>query len=360
MFFASRLKVARQRAGLTKAALAESVGVAARAITGFEAGEYEPTTETFERLSSVLGYPVEFFMAGDIEVVDAGAVSFRSLTRMSARQRDAAVAAASLAYIVSEWADRNYELPNVDLPDLSALSPSVAASSLRQRWGLGYAPISNVLDLIEAKGIRVFSLMEYGNEVDAYSVWRGTRPFIFLNTGKSSERRRFDLVHELAHLVLHRSQPGGGGNAEKEANEFAGAFLMPEESLRAVGRIPLTLDGLIRIKSIWKVSVAALLYRLKEVGLITYYNFNRLFVELSSLGYRTNEPESAAVEQSQIWRQVFSDALSSGQNFAELAAELRIPSFELSRLLIGLATLPVPSSPGVKGGARRGVLRVVK
>lgn len=358
MFFASRLRVARQRAGLTKATLAGQVGVAARAITGFEAGEYEPTSETLARLSNVLGYPVDFFAAGDVELIEVESVNFRSLSRMSAKQRDAATAAASLAYLVSEWADASYDLPVADIPDLANLVPSTAAASLRQLWGLGSAPIANVLDLVESKGVRVFSLMEPGHEVDAYSVWRGTRPFIFLNTGKSSERRRFDLLHELGHIVLHRDRRDLA-DSEREANEFAGAFLMPEESLRAVGRIPLHLDGLIRLKATWNVSLSALLYRLKEVGLMTYYNFNRLFVELSSLGYRTNEPATVPFERSQVWQQILADSLARTRSFEGLANELSIPSAELSKLLVGLATVPIASRQVVHS-APRGALRLVK
>jgi hypothetical protein len=87
-------------------------------------------------------------------------------------------------------------------------SPDTAALYLRQNWGLGERPIPNMLKLLEAKGVRVFSLAENTKAVDAFSVWRNGLPYVFLNIAKSAERSRFDASHELGHLVMHKH--GGG------------------------------------------------------------------------------------------------------------------------------------------------------
>jgi Zn-dependent peptidase ImmA (M78 family) len=218
-----------------------------------------------------------------------------------------------------------------------------------------------MLDLLEMKGIRVFSLMENADEVDAYSVWRGDRPFIFLNTKKSGERRRFDAAHELAHLILHRDGAPNGIDAEREANEFAGAFLMPEAGLRAVGRLPNNVDGYVLLKKRWGVSVAALIYRAHEVKLLTYYAFNRLYLELSSRGYRTTEPEPLKPETSQVWSKVLGALRHEGMGTVELAHQLSIPPDELAKLLFGLATIAISSSAVTPGGhAAAPKLRLVK
>jgi len=112
--------------------------------------------------------------------------------------------------------------------------PRQQPGMLRQYWLLGERPIKNVAHLLEAKGVRVYSLMERNVEVDAFSLWRNDTPFIFINTRKSAEHSRFDAAHDLGHLVLHRHGGPRGQNAEREAQAFAAAFLMPKSSVLAV------------------------------------------------------------------------------------------------------------------------------
>ena len=115
----------------------------------------------------------------------------------------------------------------------------------------------NLVHLLEAKGIRVFSLAgERGKQVDAYSLWCDRTPFVFLNTMKTPEHGRMDAAHELGHLVLHRH--GGthrrGRDVEMDAHQFGAAFLMPAASVRSV--VPRlmapTMPQLIQLKLNWK------------------------------------------------------------------------------------------------------------
>ena len=130
---------------------------------------------------------------------------------------------------------------------------------MRARWGLGEKPIASVLHLVEAHGVRVYSLTEDNAQLDAYSLYWRTQPFIFLSTVKSGERGRFDAAHELGHLVLHgEHQTPHGPDAELQANRFAAAFLMPRASvlaagLRDPGRRPHS-----RAKRTWNVAAMAL------------------------------------------------------------------------------------------------------
>jgi len=360
MFNASRLTVARQRAGLTKKELALRIGVEPRAVSGFEAGQYMPTDDNISRLARALAFPREFFEADDIELLSPEGVSFRSMTKMTAKQRDAAIAAGSVAFLVSDWVDREFDLPPPNLPDYAGATPEAAALSLRQYWALGAHPIKNMVHLLELHGIRVFSLTENSLEVDAYSVWRGVRPFVFLNTTKSGEHRRFDAAHELAHLVLHRHATPNGIEAEKEAHAFAGAFLMPTASMKAIGRVIPTLDYIIRLKKQWNVSATAMTFRLHELGMLTYYHYNRLFVELGSKGFRTNEPFSSKPETSQVWQKVFADLRRHGQGVQSLADKLLLPAAEIVKLVFGLATVGLPAMGNAVGQQKKGHLTVVK
>jgi len=363
MFNCSRLTVARQRAALTKKELATRVGVEPRAITGFESGQYMPSPETLARIAQVTGFPVDFFEQDDIELLNPEGVSFRSMTKMTAKQRDAAIAAGSIAFALNDWVDKNFDLVPPDVPDYGGATPEAAALSLRQHWGLGALPIKNMVHLLESRGVRVFSLSENCIEVDAYSIWRGPRPFVFLNMMKSGERRRFDAAHELAHLVLHRHAMPNGIEAEKEAHAFAGAFLMPTASLKAVGRVAPTLDNIIQLKKKWSVSAAALVRRLYDVGLLTYYHYNRLYVELSRRGFRTLEPMAIKPETSQVWQKVFAELRKEGNGVQFIADELRLPVDELAKLVFGLVTIGLSSQPGivpVRKDSKTVQLRVVK
>jgi Zn-dependent peptidase ImmA (M78 family)/DNA-binding XRE family transcriptional regulator len=361
MFNKSRLKVARQRAGLTMRELASRVGIEPRTVTGYEAGEYLPSDDVARKFARVLGFPLEFFVADDLDIPLVEGVSFRSMSKMTARQRDGAIAAGAVAFLLSDWLDGEFDLPEADLPDMRDELPQTAAAGLRDYWGLGNRPIKNMVHLLELKGVRVFSLGEDGKEVDAYSLWRGARPYVFLNTQKSAERSRFDAAHELGHLVLHKHASPNGLEAEKQANEFASAFLMPEAPLRAAGRVS-GLPKVVQLKQEWSVSVAAMAYRLHEIGLLTKWNYQQNFVEISRRGWRTEEPSPIRREQSQIWQKVLSEVRRDEQlGLVGLSQLLSLPEAELAKLLFGLVTVGVPSVPRTEPVTPpRGQLRVVK
>src|SRR5438067_569020 len=250
VFNHKRLSLARKRRRLTGKGLAELARISAITVSRLENGENQPDEETVGRLARALEYPTAFFFDDDPEEVATGSVSFRSLTKMSAKERDAAIAAGSLGLQLSDWVEGEFRLPKANIIDLSyETDPEAAAGSLRQFWSLGEKPIGDVLGLLEVNGIRVFSLAENTATVDAFSFWRNQRPFVFLNNYKTAEHSIYDSVHELGHLAMHRhagTQPSRA--AEREANQFASAFLMPANDVRA--RMPrfITVDAIIEAK----------------------------------------------------------------------------------------------------------------
>ena len=172
--------------------------------------------------------------------------------------------------LLNQWIEDRFVLPSANIPNLSQEgNPEAAAVSIRRYWGLGELSIKNTVHLLESKGVRVFSLSVDAVEVDAFSMWRDNTPFIFLNTKKSAEHSRFDAAHELGHLVMHRYGAPQGLDAEREANAFASAFLMPHASVLAHAPRLTTVDHLVKLKKHWNVSVAALAYRLHSVGVLT-------------------------------------------------------------------------------------------
>ncbi|MEQ1531193.1 MAG: XRE family transcriptional regulator, partial [Methylococcales bacterium] len=267
MFNPQRLIIARERRAMTKKFVADRIGLAPIQIHRYETGENEPSDENLNKLSDLLGFPLAFFSGGDVDQPRRDNASFRGLASKTARVMDAALASGAVAYLVDDWIGERYNRVPLDLPEFEPeMPPALAARALRQHWRLGDKPIENMVHLWEAKGIRVFSLAENTKDVDAFSVWRDDVPYIFLNRFKSAERSRFDAAHELCHLCLHKH---GGAAAvhknspiEKDAQSFAGSFLMPESDLRAIIHSSIyNVEDLLRYKTRWRVAAVALAYR---------------------------------------------------------------------------------------------------
>ena len=362
MFNPSRLRLARQRRGLNKTGVAKRLGVDVRSTTAYEKGEFPPSENNLRRLARLLEFPVQFFYGDDLEVPLVEAASFRSMSKMTAAKRDAALGAGALAFLLNDWIEARFDLPDKDLPDLRDEEPEAAAAMLRYLWGLGERPIRNMVHLAETKGVRVYSLAEQAIEVDAFSVWRGDTPFMFLNTLKSAEHGRFDVAHELGHLVMHRHGAPNGQIAEKEANAFASAFLMPRGNVLTISSRMLTLNHLIKLKKNWIVSVAALNYRLHTVGILSDWHYRMLCIEISKAGYRKSEPEGARRETSQMLAKVFSALRDEGITKGDIAEQIGIEPGELDRLVFGLVMLGLRggSSSSVSPSRKRPQLRVIK
>ena len=101
--------------------------------------------------------------------------------------------------------------------------PEACADTVRKAWGLGEQPIPNLIALLESKGIRVF-LLQMKHKMLMHVVDGQVVGLLFLNTSRTAERCRFDLAHELGHLVMHKHGIIEGIHVEQEANAFASAF----------------------------------------------------------------------------------------------------------------------------------------
>lgn len=388
MFNAQRLTLARKRRGMKKRELAERIGLTEKSVSNYEAGTQEPEGGTLKKLSEALRFPEAFFFGDDPEVPTPDVASFRSLSKMTASQRDSALGAGAVALLLNDWIESRFQLPEPDVPDLgreggaitgaggdqgshepeeypsraSVQDPEVAAGMLRAHWGIGELPVKNMIALLESKGVRVYSLAIDAREVDAFSMWKGGRPYIFLNTFKSAEHCRFDAAHELGHLVLHQHAQPQGPDLEREANAFASAFLMPKSSVLANAPRSATLPSLIRHKKHWLVSVAALNYRLHALGLTTDWTYRTLCIQLAQAGYRLKEPESINHEKSLVLEKVFSALREEGLNKIDVARQLSISPEEINELTFGLMLNALKGGRGLDTAPKqsRAALRLVK
>lgn len=326
---------------MTKAKLAKEVGVSLRMVSLYESGAKSPSHDTLARISTALSYPVEFFGRDAIDLFGVDAASFRSQAKRTGRERDAALAAGALACDLSMWINKRFALPSPKLPDLRGIDPETAASLMRKQWGLEQRPIANAIHRLESLGVRVFSLSEYGTAIDGFSLWRNEIPFVFLNTQKTAEHGRHDALHELGHLVLHKHGAPQGQQAEREADAFASAMLLPRESVLSEATQYPTLDTLIPLKRRWKVSLASYVYRLRRLSMISDWHYHLLFVEMTQRGYRTSEPDGLPREGSQILEKVFGHLRKTGFSRSRVAQELSIPLSEIEKLVFGLVVSAV-------------------
>ncbi|MGX5188312.1 helix-turn-helix domain-containing protein [Streptomyces avermitilis] len=338
MITSSRITTARKRRGLTLAELSTRVGVSVQSLSNYERGRTEPTPDTLARLAKALRFPESFFSQPDLEPIPLEAVSFRARSKLAAGPRDAALWASRLALELHGWIEERFRLPANDIPTLGRPDPETAAEMVRARWGLGAAPISNMVHLLEVHGVRVFSLPPEYADVDAFAMWRDGTPFIFLNTLKTPERGRFDAAHELGHLVLHGEDRSlAGPHAEQEANAFASAFLMPRQSvMEHMPKTPLVQE-ILRGKRIWKVAALALTYRLHDVDMLSDWHYRRTCIELGKLGYRRGEPSGMPRrESSQLLEKVFATTKAKGVTLHAIARDLHVDPEELSSWVFGL------------------------
>ncbi len=335
-FNPQRLSIARKRRLLNKKDFALRAGVSDKTIIRCEAGITEPTEENLRTFARVLEFPAGFFMGADLHEPREDQVSFRSQTSMTAAVRDAALAAGAIGTLISDWVEERFTLPAVNVPDLHLYDPEAAARTLRQEWTLGEKPVSNMVHLLESKGVRVFSLAENSKKVNAFSFWRDDKPYVFLNTMKSAENSRFDAAHELGHLVLHQDGRTTGRQAEDQANRFASAFLMPEGDLKAeIGGV-FCLDQLVAAKSRWIVSVAALNHRLHRIGKTSEYKYRDFCIDIAKRGYNTQEPKEAARERSVVWQKVLKALWTEKITKSGIASALFLPETEVDALIFGV------------------------
>ena len=341
-FNPSRLKLARMRKQLTLKALAEDVGLTSRMVSEYEKDYCTsvPPQDTVESFASALGYPADFFFSdAEVETIATESVSFRSLKSMKASQQHAAIGAGSLGLMLDSYLDERFNLPTVKVPDLRGTEPEAAAEEIRELWKLGSLCINNMIHLLEKHGIRVFSLAENTQAVDAFSFWKDGKPYIFLNTQKSGERSRMDAAHELGHLVLHKHGTPQGKDLEAEADKFASFLLMPRRTVLSCTSRFMTVNDAIELRKNWKTSAMAVIMQLRAVGAITEWHHRNLIIEASKMGLRRTEINGIERERALLLDLYVKSLASDGISLKDIANDLMLPIEEVSNLVFQLGVV---------------------
>lgn len=326
-----RIQVARMRRGLTKVELAQRLAVTPRTVTKYETNG-APAAAAAD-LAAAVEFPASYFRRGAAPTLCTDEVRFRAARRATARQRESATAAGVAGVEIDQWISERFVRPSLDLPTFEGMGPRTAAASLRAMWGLGTKPLPNLVQLAESRGVRVYTLPPFADVVDAYSIWRDDVPYLFLARRKTPERIRFDVAHEIGHLVLHSNEPDGTAEQEREADAFASEFLMPEAGLDEYVRFNATVPELLEIREYFKVSAMALTVAAHRASRLSDWTFRQACIVLSQNGFRSSEPGGMAnYEMSRVFPSVFSSpSVSAG----EIARDLGIPVSDVHALTFG-------------------------
>jgi len=297
-FNGERLTMARQLAGLKKSHLASLIEMSPASVTAWESGVKQPNRATVAKLALALRVEPQFFGGGAPPRVNKP--HFRSLRSTPQIAQDEAEAYGRFVAEVAGMLENAVEFPEPLLPDLPvdpderSMTPEEAARGARGFFGVAPGPVQHVLRLVERSGVVVvFSKLGVA-AIDAYSLHSATRPIIVLNPAKDDYyRQRFDVAHELGHLIMHHDAEPGGKVAEEQANRFASEFLMPADEIAPF--LPVSTAGkawaqLAELKEYWGASLAALLYRARALGVMSDVSYRNAVIRMSQNGWRRAEP----------------------------------------------------------------------
>lgn len=343
-----RLKLARAAAGLSLRELSARIDnrVSAQQIGKYERDEDVPGSGVLIALSHALGVSIDY-LVGDQEMVLEG-VEFRK-KQITSKKEQAQIQAKALhlieRYLMVEeilglpsakW-DRPREAP---FPVRQIEDADRAAQYLREHWNLGIDPIPNLVELLEERGIKILVVDSEENIDGLAAQVRRSRgepvPVIVVRSGVHGERQRFNLAHELGHMIM--DVQGDDKFREKAAHRFAGAFLMPAEALWSnVGRHRSSIgwSELFGLKQLFGASVQAITYRCGNLGIFTPSMSQSLFREFSRLGFRSGpnyEPNHLPEEKAGRFDRLCYRALAEGAISEPKTAELlNITVRELNR-----------------------------
>lgn len=349
----NRLKRAREAFGLSLRDLEAAIQgqVSAQAIGKYERDEMMPSSTILLAMAKALQVSPEYLLSErDIELTG---VDFRKAPHAGAKEERAVEAAVLdqveryleleelLPGVEQSWeapADKSFQISRIE-------DAEQAADALRCLWKLGIDPIPLIAELLEDKGVKVIALdlpaNVSGSKAFVQRPDRPDLPVIVVNQGHNGERQRFTLAHELAHLALRFS---GLSDAEQEkaADRFAGAFLMAKEmvlGLLGPHRTSISLGELVELKKVFKVSIASLVVRCAQLGIISKATYGRLWAQIKSLGWNSqssNEPGTLMAEVPQRMERLCLRAVAEGVISEARAAELLSVSVrELDRRLMG-------------------------
>ena len=295
--FGIRLKAARKMAGFSMDRLAQETGglITKQAISKYENSKMNPDSQVLNAMAKALGVKAEYFFR-DAKAPLSG-LEFRKKSRLAKKTED------QIKQKTLDFLERYFEIEEVLNQKAKYKNPlsgfkvknrddiEDAAKKLRKLWHLGDAPISNLMELLEDKGVRIYEV-DVDEEFDGLSAFVGDIPVIAVRAQNDLVRKRFTIAHELGHIMLDFSA-ARGDSPEKLCHSFAGALLLPENIIFAeLGkkRRKVTLWELKKLKGIYGISIQAIMARAHNLGIISDYSYREFCIILNKMGWKKEEP----------------------------------------------------------------------
>ena len=338
----SRIKQARLLAGMTQRELAKELGeagykITAAAISKYEKGKSHPTAQLLLLASAVLDVPSTYFTHQPETEVQWTA--FRRHSGFGKKKQDAVKAYASdLAELQIELRSMFYPDSSLELPTSTPVrdyqEAEEIAEKVRDVLDLGNRPLDNLVQTAEDRGIIVISWDDDSDKFDGLSGWCGGYPVTVINATRSADRKRFNLAHEIGHLVMDTSQ--ANEDDESLAHRFAAALLVPaEHALRELGRERRHLDWgeLMMLKRKYGLSMAAWIRRARDLEIISQRCYEALNVERSALGWRKSEPveylgDEEPLQLKQMVQRAVAEGLVSPDRMTRVGVDVWEPESE--------------------------------
>lgn len=298
------LTLRREALGLTQSELAKRWGVTQGLVSRIEAEVLDFPMSRIEQLAGILQVPTEFlFEAAQVHGYGSPCnyhrkrqdIPVRTLRAIQARVNILRIQVSKLLTGVEVSSAQRFA--RLDLEEYG--TPEEIARLIRASWGLPMGPIVNLVGTIESMGGIVLLTDFRTPRLDAVSQWTGGLPPIFVaNETQPGDRLRFTIAHELGHLVMHQNPTP---NLEQEADRFASEFLMPAREIRTE-LSPFNLPRLALLKARWKVSIAALIRRARDLKVLPESQYTSWFKRYNQLGFRRGEPQPIPREQPTVVR----------------------------------------------------------
>ena len=285
--FAKRLKNARIMKGLSMEKLAEKAGVSKQMISKYEKALSVPDSSVLIRLARNLNQKADYFFTPF--KIELGPIEFRKKSTLGKKKQESIKEKIQLMmehYLELEdllAINSEFQNPLAQTGIKNQDEVEEAAEILREQWNLGQDPIYSIISLLEEHEIKVIEINELLSDFDGLSAFVGDKyPVIVVNQNMPVERKRFTLLHELAHLLLNIPEEHSGQDREKLCHRFAGAVLLPREVVIdqfGKNRYHVTLNELFSVQRHFGISVTAIIYRLYYNGVIGQEMQRRFFIQ---------------------------------------------------------------------------------
>lgn len=332
------ITLAREYRGKTQTQLSNEIpGLVQGNLSRMEKGILNVTDEVIEKIAENLNFPKSFFYSEHVKT-PVNDFYYRKRVSIPKKELSTLEAKIDIFRMIIDRLLESVDIPQFNIPQYNLEfggTPEQVARKTRQFLKLERGPIQNLIRLLERHGLIILPIGSASEKFDGITTYSDSgQPIMFINDSMPNDRKRFTISHELAHLILHIPFTlSPDRDEEDEANRFAAEFNMPELDSRN-DLIGLRLTNLGNLKQYWKVSMAFIIKRAKDLGAIKEAKAKNLMIELSRRGWRKREPGNVYLDTPILFSQIINTHIQElGYNENELASILNLDYKDFQNLV---------------------------